>query len=109
MMQVSFIDSICLPIYEVGVSLLFFNLALWHCGTIKEKPFSVLIFSSNTHTQAFAQLSDRLVPLVDGVRQNKHHWLEIAESKYPVEHCTNHDRTTTSTSDNEETSEQADQ
>ncbi|GLH03324.1 Phosphodiesterase, partial [Gryllus bimaculatus] len=43
MMQVGFIDSICLPIYE-----------------------------------AFAQLSDKLEPLVEGVRQNKNHWLEIA-------------------------------
>jgi len=39
---------------------------------------------------------------------NKQHWLEIAESK--AETCTNHDRTSsTSSSDNEETSEQADQ
>ncbi|XP_011343086.1 dual 3',5'-cyclic-AMP and -GMP phosphodiesterase 11 isoform X2 [Ooceraea biroi] len=78
MMQVGFIDSICLPIYE-----------------------------------AFAQLSDKLVALVDGVRQNKHHWLEIAKSKCQPENCTNHDRTNTtsptSVSDNEETSEQADQ
>ncbi|XP_029158686.1 dual 3',5'-cyclic-AMP and -GMP phosphodiesterase 11-like isoform X1 [Nylanderia fulva] len=75
MMQVGFIDSICLPIYE-----------------------------------AFAQLSDKLVPLVDGVTMNKQHWLKIAESKSQAENCTNHDRTpSTSVSDNEETSEQADQ
>ncbi|XP_070170695.1 dual 3',5'-cyclic-AMP and -GMP phosphodiesterase 11 isoform X3 [Polyergus mexicanus] len=75
MMQVGFIDSICLPIYE-----------------------------------AFAQLSDKLVPLVDGVRMNKQHWLEIAESKCQAENCTNHDRMPSmSVSDNEETSEQADQ
>ncbi|KYQ51491.1 Dual 3',5'-cyclic-AMP and -GMP phosphodiesterase 11 [Trachymyrmex zeteki] len=75
MMQVGFIDSICLPIYE-----------------------------------AFAHLSDKLVPLVDGVSINKQHWLEIAESKCQMETCTNHDRTlSTSASDNEETSEQADQ
>ncbi|XP_072766046.1 dual 3',5'-cyclic-AMP and -GMP phosphodiesterase 11 isoform X2 [Anoplolepis gracilipes] len=75
MMQVGFIDSICLPIYE-----------------------------------AFAQLSDKLLPLVDGVRMNKQHWLEIAETKCQAENCTNHDRTpSTSVSDNEETSEQADQ
>ncbi|XP_066992443.1 dual 3',5'-cyclic-AMP and -GMP phosphodiesterase 11 isoform X2 [Anabrus simplex] len=43
LMQVGFIDSICLPIYE-----------------------------------AFAMLSDKLEPLVEGVRQNKAHWLEIA-------------------------------
>ncbi|EFN74937.1 Dual 3',5'-cyclic-AMP and -GMP phosphodiesterase 11 [Camponotus floridanus] len=75
MMQVGFINSICLPIYE-----------------------------------AFTQLSDKLMPLVDGVRMNKQHWLEIAESKGQAENCTNHDRTpSTSVSDNEETSEQADQ
>jgi dual 3',5'-cyclic-AMP and -GMP phosphodiesterase 11 len=61
--------------------------------------------------QAFAQLSDKLVALVDGVRQNKQHWLEIAKSKSQDETCTNHDRTTSpmSVSDNEEISEQADQ
>ncbi|XP_071633561.1 dual 3',5'-cyclic-AMP and -GMP phosphodiesterase 11 isoform X2 [Temnothorax longispinosus] len=75
MMQVGFIDSICLPIYE-----------------------------------AFAHLSDKLVPLVDGVSMNKQHWLEIAESDHQAETCTNHDRTpSTSASDNDETSEQADQ
>ncbi|XP_053978655.1 dual 3',5'-cyclic-AMP and -GMP phosphodiesterase 11 isoform X1 [Hylaeus anthracinus] len=73
MMQVGFIDSICLPIYE-----------------------------------AFALLSDKLEPLVDGVRKNKQHWLEIAEFKCKTENCTNHDRMP-SMSDNEETSEQADQ
>ncbi|XP_020283461.1 dual 3',5'-cyclic-AMP and -GMP phosphodiesterase 11 isoform X2 [Pseudomyrmex gracilis] len=71
MMQVGFIDSICLPIYE-----------------------------------AFAHLSDKLVPLLDGVKENKQHWLELAESKQ-AENCTNHDRTPLS--DNEEISEQADQ
>lgn len=43
LMQVEFIDSICLPIYE-----------------------------------SFAVLSDKLEPLVEGVRQNKLHWLELA-------------------------------
>ncbi|KAF7385268.1 hypothetical protein HZH68_013698 [Vespula germanica] len=75
MMQVGFIDSICLPIYE-----------------------------------AFALLSDKLEPLVEGVRNNKRHWLEIAESKCQTENCTNHDRTSTpSDDDNEEINEQADQ
>ncbi|KAL1465015.1 hypothetical protein WDU94_004612, partial [Cyamophila willieti] len=46
LMQVGFIDSICLPIYE-----------------------------------AFAELSDKLEPLVEGVRTNKQHWLEIASEK----------------------------
>ncbi|XP_033150871.1 dual 3',5'-cyclic-AMP and -GMP phosphodiesterase 11 isoform X1 [Drosophila busckii] len=44
MMQVNFIDSICLPIYE-----------------------------------AFATLSDKLEPLVEGVRDNRGHWIELAE------------------------------
>ncbi|XP_050298984.1 dual 3',5'-cyclic-AMP and -GMP phosphodiesterase 11 isoform X4 [Anthonomus grandis grandis] len=45
LMQVGFIDSICLPIYE-----------------------------------AFEVLSDKLQPLVDGVRQNKEKWMEIARA-----------------------------
>ncbi|XP_055635245.1 dual 3',5'-cyclic-AMP and -GMP phosphodiesterase 11-like isoform X2 [Toxorhynchites rutilus septentrionalis] len=45
MMQVGFIDSICLPIYE-----------------------------------AFASLSDKLEPLVEGVRTNKKHWIDLAQS-----------------------------
>ncbi|XP_076276982.1 dual 3',5'-cyclic-AMP and -GMP phosphodiesterase 11 isoform X5 [Lasioglossum baleicum] len=73
MMQVGFIDSICLPIYE-----------------------------------AFALLSDKLEPLVEGVRENKQQWLEIAESSSKTDNCTNHDRMS-SMSDNEETSDQADQ
>ncbi|KAM8716748.1 hypothetical protein ACLKA7_003596 [Drosophila subpalustris] len=44
MMQVNFIDSICLPIYE-----------------------------------AFAQLSEKLEPLVDGVRDNRGHWIDMAD------------------------------
>lgn len=43
LMQVGFIDSICLPIYE-----------------------------------GFAKLSDKLEPLVEGVRQNRVKWMEIA-------------------------------
>ncbi|XP_062546494.1 dual 3',5'-cyclic-AMP and -GMP phosphodiesterase 11-like isoform X2 [Armigeres subalbatus] len=45
MMQVGFIDSICLPIYE-----------------------------------AFASLSSKLTPLVDGVKDNKNHWVDLAQS-----------------------------
>lgn len=45
LMQVGFIDSICLPIYE-----------------------------------SFAMLSDKLVPLVEGVRNNRIKWLEIASA-----------------------------
>ncbi|XP_017035386.1 dual 3',5'-cyclic-AMP and -GMP phosphodiesterase 11 isoform X2 [Drosophila kikkawai] len=44
MMQVNFIDSICLPIYE-----------------------------------AFAALSDKLEPLVEGVRDNRGHWIDLAD------------------------------
>ncbi|KAK1131990.1 Dual 3',5'-cyclic-AMP and -GMP phosphodiesterase 11 [Melipona bicolor] len=73
MMQVGFIDSICLPIYE-----------------------------------AFALLSDKLEPLVEGVRKNKQQWLKIAESRCKTDNCTNHDRTV-SVSDTEETREQTDQ
>ncbi|XP_055601122.1 dual 3',5'-cyclic-AMP and -GMP phosphodiesterase 11 isoform X2 [Uranotaenia lowii] len=45
MMQVGFIDSICMPIYE-----------------------------------AFASLSDKLKPLLEGVLTNKAHWIELAQS-----------------------------
>ncbi|XP_050537354.1 dual 3',5'-cyclic-AMP and -GMP phosphodiesterase 11-like isoform X2 [Daktulosphaira vitifoliae] len=47
MMQVGFIDSICLPIY-----------------------------------QAIADLSEKLEPLIKGVRQNKIHWLEESKQTY---------------------------
>ncbi|XP_003247299.1 dual 3',5'-cyclic-AMP and -GMP phosphodiesterase 11 isoform X2 [Acyrthosiphon pisum] len=47
MMQVGFIDSICLPIY-----------------------------------QAIADLSEKLEPLIEGVRQNKTHWLEESQQTY---------------------------
>lgn len=43
LMQVGFIDSICLPIYE-----------------------------------SFSTLSEKLEPLVNGVRINKKHWLKLA-------------------------------
>ncbi|XP_058060795.1 dual 3',5'-cyclic-AMP and -GMP phosphodiesterase 11-like [Anopheles bellator] len=70
MMQVGFIDSICIPIYE-----------------------------------AFAALSDKLTPLIDGVLENKKHWIELAQNAKDVyannnntsettnnnNHCTNHD------------------
>ncbi|XP_025837140.1 dual 3',5'-cyclic-AMP and -GMP phosphodiesterase 11 isoform X2 [Agrilus planipennis] len=46
LMQIGFIDSICLPVYE-----------------------------------AFANLSDKLQPLVDGVQQNRAHWLQLAEEQ----------------------------
>ncbi|XP_050086967.1 dual 3',5'-cyclic-AMP and -GMP phosphodiesterase 11-like isoform X3 [Anopheles aquasalis] len=49
MMQVGFIDSICIPIYE-----------------------------------AFASLSDKLTPLIDGVLENKEHWLELAQTAKEV-------------------------
>ncbi|XP_054266416.1 dual 3',5'-cyclic-AMP and -GMP phosphodiesterase 11-like isoform X2 [Macrosteles quadrilineatus] len=53
LMQVGFIDSICLPIY-----------------------------------QSFAELSDKLQPLLDGVLANKQQWLAIAAQQQQ----TNHDR-----------------
>ncbi|XP_052867591.1 dual 3',5'-cyclic-AMP and -GMP phosphodiesterase 11 isoform X2 [Anopheles cruzii] len=71
MMQVGFIDSICIPIYE-----------------------------------AFGTLSDKLTPLIDGVLENKKHWIELAQNAKDVyannnntsettnnnnNHCTNHD------------------
>lgn len=63
-------------------------------------------YKINFSKQAFALLSDKLEPLVEGVRKNKQHWLEIAESRCKSDNCTNHDRTL---SDTEETCEQADQ
>jgi dual 3',5'-cyclic-AMP and -GMP phosphodiesterase 11 len=39
-------------------------------------PFVFVFF----HLQAFATLSEKLTPLVDGVRDNKNHWLEIAQN-----------------------------
>lgn len=43
--------------------------------------------------QSFASLSDKLVPLVEGVKKNRERWLEIAaqQSLIPVE---NHTRDT---------------
>uniref|UniRef100_A0A2M4CSB8 Phosphodiesterase n=1 Tax=Anopheles darlingi TaxID=43151 RepID=A0A2M4CSB8_ANODA len=49
MMQVGFIDSICIPIYE-----------------------------------AFASLSDKLMPLIEGVLENKQHWIELAQTAKEV-------------------------
>ncbi|CAH1167238.1 unnamed protein product [Phyllotreta striolata] len=46
-MQINFIDSICVPIYE-----------------------------------AFAELSDSLQPLLDGVKDNREHWLEEAQKAH---------------------------
>ncbi|GIX73923.1 dual 3',5'-cyclic-AMP and -GMP phosphodiesterase 11 [Caerostris extrusa] len=46
LMQVEFIDSMCLPIYE-----------------------------------AFAMISDKLTPLLDGVKENRAQWLKLAEER----------------------------
>ncbi|GIY28841.1 dual 3',5'-cyclic-AMP and -GMP phosphodiesterase 11 [Caerostris darwini] len=46
LMQVGFIDSICLPIYE-----------------------------------AFAMISNKLTPLLNGVKENRAQWLKLAEEK----------------------------
>lgn len=69
MMQVNFIDTICLPIYEV----MLFN---WQCD------FLWLNLSANwlCDWQAFGTLSDKLQPLVNGVLNNKEHWLQLAQN-----------------------------
>lgn len=67
MMQVGFIDSICMPIYEVGGSMCKHNRVL---NLMKLIPLH----------QAFSVLSMKLVPLVEGVRENKHQWLMLADA-----------------------------
>lgn len=37
--------------------------------------------------QAFADLSDKLEPLVDGVKTNRDHWLNIAKESPTKNHC----------------------
>lgn len=82
MMQVGFIDSICLPIYEVS-----------ELYPIKSSINWITVIIVDRYIQAFALLSDKLDPLVEGVRSNKQHWIEIAESSNEcTNHCTNHDR-----------------
>lgn len=121
MMQVGFIDSICLPIYEVHkkkvsikkiIFILNFNTTLTIIYIIKNNLYFLFILAFIyikcyflyfyfMITQAFALLSDKLNPLVEGVRQNKQHWLEIAEDTCSS-NCTNHDRTTVSQDNSEE-------
>lgn len=36
--------------------------------------------------QAFADLSDKLEPLVDGVKKNREHWLNIAKEGFHKNH-----------------------
>lgn len=69
MMQVGFIDSICLPIYEV-------------CLIYETIEILIII---NLHfpfipPQAFADLSKELKPLLNGVQENKKQWLELAQT-----------------------------
>lgn len=64
LMQVGFIDSICLPIYEVS------GLASRRRSWLIEMSF-----------QAFSRLSPQLEPLVDGVKKNRAKWLEIAAAQ----------------------------
>ncbi|CAG5109013.1 5'-cyclic-AMP and -GMP phosphodiesterase 11 (Drosophila melanogaster) [Cotesia congregata] len=51
---------------------------------------------------AFALLSDKLNPLMEGVRENKKKWLELAESTCTSGNCTNHDRTSIDQPDKED-------
>lgn len=64
-MQVGFIDSICLPIYEVNL----------HCLLVSNR----LLINYNL-SQAFAELSKDLKPLLEGVKENKRQWLELAQT-----------------------------
>lgn len=64
-MQVGFIDSICLPIYEV---------ILLNYEIVKRS------ITNSTFIQAFADLSKDLKPLLEGVKENKKHWLELAQT-----------------------------
>lgn len=71
LMQVGFIDSICMPIYEVSDRDWVFSLS----DTIK-----TLFVYLCPPLQAFAVLSPKLIPLVDGVRNNKDEWLKLGSS-----------------------------
>jgi hypothetical protein len=61
---------VCLVSYSNNNSFLslLFDLCVQEFGNI------IYIFI----LQSFSVLSDKLEPLVEGVRQNKQHWLEIA-------------------------------
>ncbi|CAG0902241.1 unnamed protein product [Darwinula stevensoni] len=59
-MQVSFIDSICLPVYQVSRGSM-----LGRCDP----------------DIALAKISDRLVPLLKGVEDNRAHWNTLAEAR----------------------------
>ncbi|KAJ6649109.1 Dual 3',5'-cyclic-AMP and -GMP phosphodiesterase 11 [Pseudolycoriella hygida] len=71
MMQVGFIDSICLPIYEPQKYSENQNRFTNQSAATKNTSY---LFN------AFAMLSDKLTPLVDGVRENKVHWLQLAQN-----------------------------
>lgn len=76
LMQVGFIDSICLPIYEVSLTEKLANTQTSFYIKLESTNFFFLIFF-----QAFSTLSDTLNPLVNGVRQNKNYWLELSNSR----------------------------
>jgi len=62
-MQVGFIDSICLPVYDVRshyfVCLKFISQVIIHV------------------LQAFANLTEKLTPLLDGVNANREQWQKL--------------------------------
>lgn len=39
--------------------------------------------------QAFADLSDKLEPLVEGVKKNREHWMQIAKEGFNKNHVEN--------------------
>lgn len=92
MMQVNFIDSICLPIYEVKLHLNNINSKLRYTLDSDMVLISAKSMKNLTNIvfiqQAFAVLSDKLEPLVDGVRANKSQWLELAQN---VQNKPNHE------------------
>lgn len=73
MMQVGFIDSICMPIYEVIIEMI-----ISCCLSV--------FFKSHSLFQAFAVLSPKLIPLVDGVRNNKDEWLRLGSGSHRNQH-----------------------
>jgi len=104
MMQVGFIDSICLPIYQVSrndrIIYVFYRLNLCNSNRIVFNLkswffFSWLVVARTRNSiislkcryccffqQAIADLSEKLEPLIEGVRQNKTHWLEESQQTY---------------------------
>lgn len=80
MMQVGFIDSICLPIYEVSSTEIISQYSNQKAFILFTLSWSLQFFFV-IFFQAFSTLSDTLNPLVNGVRQNKNYWLELSNSR----------------------------